>query len=147
MEIILIQDVDKIGKCGQIVKVKEGFARNFLIPNGFAIPLTAASLKTLQQQKQNKLLQLEKAKKESETLKERLEKLSLTIPVLVQEEDKLYGSIGAQEIVHALKEEGLELDKNIFVMDEPIKSLGIYEIPVKLHPEVLAKVKVWIVKK
>jgi large subunit ribosomal protein L9 len=147
MEIILIQDVDKLGKSGQIVKVKEGFARNFLIPNGFAIPLTAANLKRLQQQKQSKLLQLEKVKKESEALKEKLEKLSLTIPVLVQEEDKMYGSIGAQEIAHALKEEGFELDKNILAMNEPIKALGIYEIPVKLHPEVIAKVKVWIVKK
>ncbi|MCK9603114.1 MAG: 50S ribosomal protein L9 [Candidatus Omnitrophica bacterium] len=147
MELILVKDVDKIGKSGQIIKVKEGFARNFLIPNGFAVVLTPASLKKLEQEKQSRLLVLEKAKSEFQAIKEKLEKLSLTIPVLVQEEDKMYASITAQEIAHALKEEGIELDKKIIALEEPIKSLGIYEIPVKLHPEVLAKVKVWIVKK
>lgn len=147
MEIILTKDVDKLGKAGQIVKVKEGFARNFLIPNKFAVPLTPVSLKKLEQEKQNRLLILEKAKNESQALKERLEKLSLTIPVLVQEEDKMYASITAQEIVAALGEEGIDLDKKTIVLDEPIKSLGIYEIPVKLHPEISTKIKVWIVKK
>jgi large subunit ribosomal protein L9 len=147
MEVILNQDVDKLGKSGTIVKVKAGFARNFLIPNGLALPLTPANLKKLEQDKLKKTLELEKVKKESEALKERLANISLTIPVLTQDEDKLYGGIGSQDIANALKEEGLDIDKNSIILDEPIKSLGIYEIPVKLHPEVLTKIKVWIVKK
>jgi large subunit ribosomal protein L9 len=147
MEIILKQDVDKLGRAGTIVKVKDGFARNFLIPNGLAVPLTSVNLKRLEQEKQRRTLELEKVKKESEELKERLEHLSLTLPVLTQEEDKLYGSVTAADIASALKEEGFDIDKNCIMLDEPIKSLGIYEVPVRLQPEVSSKVKIWVVKK
>jgi large subunit ribosomal protein L9 len=147
MEIILKQDVDKLGKSGQVVRVKDGFARNFLIPNGLAVPVTAANIKLLEQQRQKKVVKLEKVKKEAEALKERLSTLSLTIPVLAQEEEGLYGSVAATDIVHALKEEGFQIEKSSLEMQEPIRSLGIYEVPVKLHPEVTAKVKVWVVKK
>lgn len=147
MEVILNQDVDKLGKAQAVVKVKDGFARNFLIPNGLAMPLTAGNLKKLEQGRERKTLQLDKIKKESEELKERLAALSLTLPVLTQGEDTLYGSITSQEIARALKEEGFAIDKNSIALDEPIKSLGIYEVPIKLHPEVVAQLKVWIVKK
>ena len=147
MEVILRQDVDKLGKGGQIIKVKDGFARNFLIPNDLAVPLNSVNLKALEEQKQKKITQLEKVKKEAGELKERLAALSLTIPVLAKEEDGLYGSVSATEILCALKEEGFEIDRNSLMLEEPIKSLGIYEIPVKLHPEVIGKVKVWVVKK
>jgi len=146
MEVILNQDVEKLGKAGAVVKVKEGFARNFLIPNNLAVPLTPASLKRLEQEKEKKVLQLEKIKKEAEELKIRLEGLSFTIPALTQEEDRLYGSVTAHDIAQSLKEEGLNIDKNSIILEDPIKSLGIYEIPVKLHQEVTAKIKVWIVK-
>jgi len=147
MEVILSQDIDKVGESGQVVKVKDGFARNFLIPNGLAVPLTAGNLKKLEQEKQRKILQSDKVIKEAEGLKERLTNLSLTIPVLVQEEDNLYGSVTPMDIAAALKEEGFDIEKNSIILNEPIKSLGIYEIPVKLHPEILATVKVWVVKK
>ncbi|PIP20052.1 MAG: 50S ribosomal protein L9 [Candidatus Omnitrophica bacterium CG23_combo_of_CG06-09_8_20_14_all_40_11] len=147
MEVILNQDIDRIGKAGYIVKVKNGFARNFLIPNGLAVPVTSANLKKLEQEKQQKTLQLEKVKREAEELKAKLARLSLTITVLVHEEDKLYANITSQDLAAALKEEGFNIDKNSIVLDEPIKSLGIYEVPVNLHPEILAKIKVWIVKK
>ena len=147
MEVILNQDVEKLGKAGTVVKVKRGFARNFLIPNNLAVPLTAANLKKLEQEKEKKVSQLEKIKKEAEELKIRLEGLSFTIPALTQEEDRLYGSVTAHDIAQSLKEEGLNIDKNSIILDEPIKSLGIYEIPVRLHQEVTAKIKVWIVKK
>jgi len=147
MEVILSQDIDKVGVSGQAVKVKDGFARNFLIPNGLAVPLTAGNLKKLEQEKQRKILQSDKVIKEAEGLKERLASLSLTIPVLVQEEDNLYGSVTPMDIAAALKEEGFDIEKNSIILNEPIKSLGIYEIPVKLHPEILATVKVWVVKK
>ncbi len=147
MEVILKQDVDKIGKAGNTVKVKGGFARNFLIPNGLAVPLTQVNLKKLEQEKQVKLQESEKVKKSAEELKNRLINLSLTIPALIQEENKLYGSITAQDIAAALSEEGFEIDKNSVLLHEPIKSLGIYEVPVKLHPDVSANIKVWVVKK
>lgn len=149
MELILIQDVDKIGRAGQVVKVKDGFARNFLVPNKLAIPVTAGNLKRLEQEKQSKASQAQKVRKDAQSLKEKLAAVSLTIPALVQDEDreKLYGSVGITEIIDALKEEGIEVDKSLIQMDTPIKSLGIYEIPLKLHPEVPAKVKVWVVKK
>lgn len=147
MEVILKQDVNRIGKAGSIVKVKDGFARNFLFPNQLAILCTPESLKALGQEKKKKEAQLEKAKVQAEELRDKLAGLSLTIPVLSQEEDKIYGSIGAADIAEALKEEGLALDKHLIVLGEPIKSLGIYEVSVNLHPEVEAKIKVWIVKK
>lgn len=147
MEIILRQDVDKLGKIGQVIKVKDGFARNFLIPNGLAVPKTEKNLKSLEQEKAKKTLQSEKVKREAQDLGARLSNLSLTIPVLAQEEDKLYGSITGQDIAAALKEEGFEIDKDLIVLDEPIKSLGIFEIAIKLHPQVTTKIKAWIVKK
>jgi len=147
MEIILNQDVDRIGKAGAIVKVKDGFARNFLIPNSLAVPLTPANLKKIEQEKQRKSQELTKHKKDAEELKEKISALSLTMPVLTHDEEKLYASITAQDISAALKEEGLDIDTNCIVLDEPLKSLGIYEVPINLHPEVSLKVKVWVVKK
>jgi large subunit ribosomal protein L9 len=147
MEVILKQDIVNLGKANAIVKVKDGFARNFLMPNNLAVPLNAANLKKMEAEKQRKSLQAEKVKKEAEALKERLTNFSLTIPVLVQEDERLYGSIAASDLAGALKEEGLEIDKNGILLEEPLKSLGIYEVPLKLHPEVSTKIKVWIVKK
>lgn len=147
MEVILNQDVDKFGKAGQIIKVKNGFARNFLIPNGLAMPATSSNLKKLEQDKLRRILQLERITKEAEELKTKLTDLSLTLPVLTQEEDKLYASITSQDISRFLKEEGFDIDKHSIILDKPIESLGIYEIPIKLHPQVSTKIKVWVVKK
>ncbi len=147
MEVILKQDVNKLGKAGSVIRVKDGFARNFLMPNGLALPVTAANLKNLEQEKQKKALQLDKAKKEAQALKEKLDGLSLTIPVLTQEADALYGSIALVDLTRALKDEGIEISKDLIALQEPIKALGIYEIPVKLHPEISATLKVWVVKK
>ncbi len=136
-----------MGKAGSVIKVKDGFARNFLIPNGLALPLTPGNLKKLEQEKQRKRQQLEKVREHALELKARLEGVSLTIPALVQEEDKLYGSVTAHDVAKALEEEGFTIDKNEVVLDEAIKALGIYEISIRLHPEVSATIKVWIVKK
>ncbi|MFA4842739.1 MAG: 50S ribosomal protein L9 [Candidatus Omnitrophota bacterium] len=147
MEVILKQDVDKFGKTGTIIKVKDGFARNFLIPNNLAVRKTTLSLKLLEEDKKKKSAQLEKAKKGAEDLKAKLMGISLTVPVLAQEDDCLFGSITAAEISRLLKEEGFEVDKSAISLDEPIKQLGIYEVPIKLHPEVSLSIKVWVVKK
>jgi large subunit ribosomal protein L9 len=147
MEVILIKDVDKIGRAGTVVKVKDGFARNLLLPNKLAIEVTPGNLKRLEQDKQKNLEVLEKKKQEALVLKERLDNLSLTISATAQDEKSLYGSVTAQDVSNALKEEGIEIEKSLIILDEPIKSRGIYEISVKLHPEVPAKIKTWIVKK
>lgn len=147
MEVILTKDVDKVGKSGSVIKVKDGFARNFLMPNKLALPVTPENLKRLELAKQKKALEAEKIKNSSNELKTKLEKLSLTIPVLAQEDEKMYASVTAQDIVSSLKEEGIEIDKNAVILEEPVKALGIYEVSVKLHPEVTAKLKIWIVKK
>lgn len=148
MEVILLKDVDRLGKAGAVVKVKDGFAQNLLIPKGLAVLANAANLKQLEQAKQNKIAQLDASKKEAEELKEKLSAVSLTLPVLTKDEDeKLYGGITTIDVARALKEEGFNIDKNAVLLEEPIKTLGIYEIAIKLHPEVEAKVKTWVVKK
>ncbi|PIQ90187.1 MAG: 50S ribosomal protein L9 [Candidatus Omnitrophica bacterium CG11_big_fil_rev_8_21_14_0_20_41_12] len=147
MEVILNKDVADIGKAGQIVKVKEGFARNFLFPQNLAKPVTSGSLKILEQQKQIKFEQSLKQKEQALELKRRLDSFSLTIAALAQDEEKLYGSISAQDVFEALKNEGFLINKNNINLIDPIKSLGIYEIQVDLHPEVTAKLKLWVVKK
>ena len=147
MDVILIKDVDKIGRRGAVIKAKDGFARNFLIPNGLAILATQGNIKKMDQEKAKREQESEKIKKEYEALAEKLAKLSLTISVLSQEGDALYGSITSHEISKQLSEEGIEIDKSCIELLEPIKALGIYEIPVELHPEVSSKLKVWIVKK
>ena len=147
MEVILTKDVAKVGKAGVVVKVKDGFARNLLLPKGLALPVTPGNLKKLEQEKQKITQEMEKNKKEAIAIKTRLDALSLTIAAMAQDEKSLYGSITALDIANALKEEGVELDKNLIVLSEPIKSLGIYEIPVKLHSEISANLKIWIVKK
>lgn len=147
MEVILNQDVENLGKAGTVVKVKDGFARNFLIPKKLAVPSTPVNIKQLEQESQRKILQLEKAKKNAEELAEKLAGLSITIPVLTHEEDRFYGSITSQDVAGAIKEEGIDIDKNLIILDEPIKALGIYEVPLKLHPQVTARIKIWVVKK
>ena len=147
MEVILKQDIERLGKAGTVLKVKDGFARNFLIPNGLAMSHSSANLKKLEQEKQKKVSRLEKLKKEAQDLSLRLTAISLTIPVMIHDEDKLYGSITSMDISLALKEEGFDIDKDSIILGEPIKSLGIYEVPINLHPEVSCKVKVWVVKK
>lgn len=149
MKVILIQDVQGLGKSASLVKVKDGFAHNFLIPKKLALPATQANIKILEQQKQKKAQESEKLHKQAQALKEKLDNLSLTIPALTQDEDKekLYGSISVQDIADALKEEGFEIDKGLIMLEQSIRSLGIYEIPLKLHPEVSAKIKIWVVKK
>ena len=147
MEVILTKDVQKIGRAGTVVKVKDGFARNLLIPQGLAIVVTPGNLKKLEADKQKIALESEKVKGKANELKARLDGFSLTISVLAQEDENLYGSIVAADICDALKNEGIEVDKDYIVLDNPIKALGIYEIPLKLHPEVESTLKVWIVKK
>ena len=146
MEIILIKDVDELGKSGDVVKVKDGYARNFLIPKKLAFRVTPQNLKIAQHEKE-----LKSAKEESEKLKavelaERLAAVSCTIPMPVGEDDKLFGIVTNAHISEALKAGGVSLDKKKIEIATPIKKLGVYTVFIKLHPEVTQKVKIWIVK-
>ena len=146
MEIILRQDFEQLGKTGEVVKVKPGYARNYLIPKGIAYLATEANKRRLENDLKQQTWRQAKDKKMAEELAKKLESVSCTITVQVGEEDKLFGSVTSQNIAEALKAQGYEVDKRKIQLEEPIKSLGIYSVPVKLHSEVEATVKVWVVK-
>ena len=147
MKVILIEDVDKLGAMGKIIEVNRGYARNFLFPRKLAKPATDSTLKIVEEVKKRKLAKLVKEKRSAEELKEKLSMVSCTIPVEAGEDDKLFGSVTAQDIAHAFELEGFSIEKKQIVLEEPIKSLGVYHVSVKLHPEVVGAVKVWVVKK
>lgn len=146
MEIILRQDYQGLGKTGDVVKVKDGYARNFLIPKGIAYLASKENKKRLENELKLKSWRVEKEKLAAEELAKKLTNVSCTIPVQVGEEDKLFGSVTSQNIAEALAAQGIEVDRRKIQLEEPIKSLGIYSVPIKLHSEVEATVKVWVVK-
>src|SRR3989338_6049251 len=143
MEVILTQDVDKIGKEGQVIKVKDGFARNFLLPQKMAFEASPSNLKKIEQQKKKRLIKFEEEKKKALDMAEQLSKVSCTVNVEVNDLDRLYGSIKETDVVKALSEEGYTFDKKDIVFDKTIEELGIFDIGIKLHPEVTAKVRLW----
>lgn len=147
MEIILSQDVSPLGKVGDVVKVKEGYARNFLFPKKLAYAATPANLKKIEQVEKKRKAEYDKQKNEAENFAEKLSKVSCTVNVEVNDLDKLYGAISEAEIAKAIEAEGLTVDKKDIVIEKPIEELGIFEVGVKLHPEVTAKVRVWVTKK
>ena len=147
MNVILCQDVQSLGKIGQLVKVKDGYARNFLFPHKLAIFATEGNLKKVEQQKAKQAAIYEERKKEAEKLAEKLSKISCTVTVEVNDLEKLYGAVTEAEIVKALEQEGHKIDKKTIVIEKPIDELGIYEIGIKLHSEVIAKIRLWVTKK
>ncbi len=148
MEVILIQNVEKIGKTGNLIKVKDGFARNFLLPQKLAVLATAVNLAKIEQEKKKVAILQQQVKAKSTELASRLEGVSITLPVAVIDEEKIYGSISALDIIEALEQEGIPgVAKEAIILDEPIKLLGVYDITVKFAPDVSAVIKVWIVKK
>lgn len=146
MKVILKKDFENVGKVGDVVDVKAGYARNFLIPQGIALKADKSNIKLLEAEQQQMQLKLNKDKKSAEKMAEELEKISCTATVTVGEEDKVFGSVTSQTIAELLKDKGVEIDKKKILLDEPIKALGIYTIPIKLHSEVEAKIKLWVVK-
>jgi large subunit ribosomal protein L9 len=146
VQVILRQDYEPLGKIGTQVNVKDGYARNYLIPRGIAVPATKGNIRILEEEARLKELRENRSLKRSQSLAENLKKLSLTIPVKVGEEDKVFGAVTAQEISEQLKEKGYDIDKKQILLDEPIKALGIFDIPIKLHSEVEVTVKLWIIK-
>ncbi len=147
MKVILKDDIKNLGNCGEIVEVKGGYARNFLIPKNLAAPATPGYLKSIDEIKQQKAIKDNKRKREAEKLKDKLEKISLTAEVLVGEEDKIFGSVTAANIASLLADQGFTIDKRVIHLEEPIKAVGVYTIPIKLEKEVVANIKLWVVKK
>lgn len=146
MNVILLQDVEKLGKAGALVKVRDGYARNFLLPRNLGMPSSVKSLKRIEQKKKNQLKKQAEAKDQAATLAQRIEKMSCTIKMQAGESDRLYGSVTNQNIHDALSQLGVHIDKKDIVIDEPIRKLGQATVIIKLHPEVDAKLKVWVVK-
>ena len=148
MEIILTQDVDKFGKTGSVIKVRDGFARNFLFPRHLAIPATPANLKRIEEEAKRITNLRQQVKEKALSLSNRLNGISITIPVTTHDEDRLYGSIGASDIIEALNQEGIsEFSSQAVSLPEPIKSIGVYDVTIRLHPEVSTQIKLWVVKK
>lgn len=146
MKIILKNDLELLGKAGEVVEVKRGHARNFLIPKGYAIEATPSNMRVFQEEHKLQEVKAKRHMKEASELADRLSKISVTAAVQVGEEDKVFGSVTSQNIADLLKEAGFEIDRRKIVLDEPLKALGVYDIPIKLHAEVEAKIKLWIVR-
>lgn len=146
MKVILKSDIERLGKTGEVVNVAVGYARNYLFPQGKALEASARNMEVIEVEKKNIVKVQERKKGESEALAGKLEQLSVTISKQAGENDKLFGTVTSMEIAGALEKEGHEIDKRKIMLEEPIKTLGIYSVPIRLHAEVTAQVKVWVVK-
>ena len=146
MKVILTETLDHVGDAGEIVDVKPGFARNYLLPRRLALIASSGNMAVYQEVKNQRGAQAAKEKKEAEDRAEALGKASVTIAVSVGEEDRIFGSVTNQQIADQLKEQNFEIDRRTIQLDEPIRALGVYDVPIRLHSEVEATVKVWVVK-
>ncbi len=146
MKIILKEDVENLGQPGDVVEVKAGYARNYLIPRQFALRATPQNLKIFEQEKKRIEIKRSKDRRNAQAIAEKLQGVSLTATVAVGEEDKVFGSVTSQNVADLLADKGFEVDKRKIQLDEPIKALGVYDVPIKLHSEVEAQIKVWVVK-
>jgi len=146
MELILRDDVDKLGRRGDIVKVKDGYARNFLLPRGLGMPVNAANKAVVDKEKRAHEARLAKEKVEFESLAARIGGLRFVAPRKVGENDVLYGSVTSGDIAEFLRAKGIEIDKRKVLLDEAVKHLGEHEVKIRLHPEVQASLKLLVTK-
>ena len=146
MKVILTEPLEHVGSAGEIVDVKPGYARNFLLPRKLAFVANTGNMAVFQEVQSQKGAQAARDKREAEERAEALGKASVTIAVAVGEEDRIFGSVTNQQIAELLNDQEFEIDRRTIQLDEPIRALGVYDVPIKLHPEVEATVKVWVVK-
>lgn len=146
MEIILRQAVENLGKPGDVVKVKAGYARNYLLPHGFAYEATPGNLKRIQQERDRLDAAENERRAAAQGVAEKLEQVSLTFSARVGEEGKLFGSVTAADIGAQLEAQGFHIEKRQIDLHEPIKALGVYRVPIRLHADVKPEVRVWIIK-
>ena len=146
MEVILREDIEKLGNRGEVVKVAPGFARNFLLPKRLAVPATDANRKIVEQERQAHLRKEAKVKGEAEDLSKLLNGVTVTIAQKAGEQDQLFGSVTSKDVAEALAAQNFTVDRRKIQLDEPIKQLGEFKVPVKLHRDVTAEVNVVVVK-
>jgi len=146
MKVILRRNFDQLGKVGDVANVKDGYARNYLIPRQIAYQATKGNILALEEEKKQILKKEAKELDLAQKLANEIEKVSITIPVKVGEEDKIFGTVTSQMIADSMKEKGYDIDKRKIEITEPIKSLGIYSVTIKVHPSVSAVVKTWVVR-
>ncbi len=146
MKVILREDVPDVGKAGQTIEVKSGFGRNYLLPRNLAIVATKANLQAIGELHKQSELRDRKLRRDAEKVKERIEKLSLSIEVLVGEEEKLFGSVTNGDIAELMVKEGVVVDKRSIELENPIKTLGVYTVPIKIEKDVTAELKLWVIK-
>jgi len=146
MEIILTENVSGLGREGDVVKVSDGYARNFLIPKQLALEATEKNHRLLEHTKHQKVNQEARQIKEAEKLASELVNLSCTIPMRAGGTDRLFGSVTAMDIASALKEQGFEVDRRKIELDEPIKELGAFTVPIRIHADVVANIRVLVIR-
>jgi large subunit ribosomal protein L9 len=140
------KDVENLGKTGDVVSVKDGYARNYLIPKAFAIKATRSNMKIVEELQVNVARKANKAETSAKNTAKKLQDISVTATVKVGEDDKLFGAVTTQIIAELVAEKGVELDKHNILLDEPIKELGVFDVAVKVGAGIKAEVKVWVVK-
>ena len=146
IELILMDNVENLGEIGDAVRVTDGYARNYLVPKGLARKATPGALRQLEAKKVTLRVEYEKEVAGAQSLAEAIAKHSVSIPVEASEDEKLFGSVTAQNIAEALKTVEIEMDSKNVLLNEPIKMLGVYTVDPQLHPEVTATLKVWVVR-
>ncbi len=146
VEMILMQDVKELGVAGQVVKVSDGYARNYLLPNKLAAPVTEGTRRQLAKLQVQREAEKKVAVEKARDLAAAIQKGSYTIPMKVGEGEKLFGSVTSGDVLKVLAAQGFEMDKHAVELETPIKELGVFEVKVKVHPEVEALIKVWVVQ-
>ena len=146
IEVLLMDQVEGLGIEGDIVKVADGYARNFLFPKGIASEVTEGKKRQIEKKRTERLAQLEKEKGAAEELAKKIEGIECTIAAKVGENGKMFGSVGIPQILEKVKEQGLEIDRTKVVLATPLHELGVFDVSIKLHAEVTGTLKVWIVE-
>ena len=146
MDIILLKDYEGLGEAGDVVSVKPGFARNKLIPEGVALRASKRNLAIAQERKKTAHARREREEALYDTLVKKLSNTEITIEAQVGEEDKMFGSVTAMDIHKSLEEQGIEVDRQAILLDDPIKALGIYHVPVRVAPNLNGDIKIYVIK-
>ncbi len=146
MKLILKEEIKGLGKTGDAVEVSAGYGRNFLLPRSKAVEATPHNLRLVEQERKIRNAAVRKEREEASALAGRIAAVSLTISRQTGEGEKIFGSVTSKDIVEALEAEGIGIDKKQVLLGEPLRELGLFEVPIRLHPEVTAQVKVWVVK-
>ena len=146
IEVLLMDQVEGLGIEGDIVKVTPGYARNYLFPRGYATEVTEGKKRQIEKKRTERLAQLQKEKGAAEELSKKIDGIECTIAAKVGENGKMFGSVGLPQIIEKLHEQGIEIDRSKIILTTPLHELGVFDVSIKLHPEVTGTLKVWIVE-